>query len=187
VLYVQMADYDRAEADFAKASQLDPNQALSDAAQGLTAVQENDLDRALATIDAKLARKPNDAYLLYLRADILAQKGSDPGTPEFTSAMAAAEKAVALQPSLAPAHGVLAKLQLQADRPRDAAEQCRRALAIDPDDQTALYRLIQALRKSGDTSDIPALLQRLATVREKAAKEERERYRYKLVVGEPAK
>ena len=186
VLYVQMADYDKAEADFAKASELDPNQALSDAAQGLSAVQENDLDRALATIDAKLVKKPNDAYLLYLRADILAQKGPDPGTPEFTSAMASAEKAVALQPSLAPAHGVLAKLQLQADRPREAAEQCRRALAIDPDDQTALYRLIQALRKSGDTANIPALLQRLATVREKAAKEERERYRYKLVVGDPA-
>jgi len=36
------------------------------------------------------------------------------------------------------------------------------------------------------TANIPALLQRLATVREKAAKEERERYRYKLVVGDPA-
>jgi tetratricopeptide (TPR) repeat protein len=185
VLYVQMADYDKAEADFAKASALDPNQALSDAAQGLTAVQENDLDRALATIDAKLAKKPDDAYLLYLRADILSQQGPEPGTPDFTSALASAEKAVALRPSLAPAHGVLAKLQLQAGRAREAADQCRRALAIDPNDQTALYRLIQALRKSGDTANIPELLQRLAAVREKSAKEERERYRYKLVVGDP--
>ena len=149
VLYVQLADYDKAEADFAKASELDPNQALSDAAQGLAAAQENDLDRALATIEAKLARKPDDASLLYLHADILSQKGADPGTPEFKTAMASAKKAVALQPALAPARGVLAKLHLQAGHYREAIEQCRRALAIDPNDQTALYRLIQALRKSG--------------------------------------
>jgi hypothetical protein len=49
-----------------------------------------------------------------------------------------------------------------------------------------LYRLIQALRRSGEhSSDIPALLQRLAAVREKSTKEERERYRYKIVVGDP--
>jgi len=185
VLYVQLADYDKAETDFLRASELDPNQSLSAAAQGLAAVQENDLDRALSTVQAKLVRKPNDAYLLYLHADILAQKGPDPGTPEFETALASARKAVALQPALAPAHGVLAKLQLQAGQYREAIEQCRRALAIDPNDQTALYRLIQALRKSGDKSEIPALLKRLAAVREQAAREERERYRYKLVLGEP--
>ena len=185
VLYVQLADYDKAETDFLRASELDPNQSLSAAAQGLAAVQENDLDRALSTVQAKLVRKPNDAYLLSLHADILAQKGPDPGTPEFETALASARKAVALQPALAPAHGVLAKLQLQAGQYREAIEQCRRALAIDPNDQTALYRLIQALRKSGDKSEIPALLKRLAAVREQAAREERERYRYKLVLGEP--
>ncbi len=185
VLYVQLADYDKAETDFLRASELDPNQSLSAAAQGLAAVQENDLDRALSTVQAKLVRKPNDAYLLYLHADILAQKGPDPGTPEFETALASARKAVSLQPALAPAHGVLAKLQLQAGQYREAIEQCRRALAIDPNDQTALYRLIQALRKSGDKSEIPALLKRLAAVREQAAREERERYRYKLVLGEP--
>ena len=186
VLYVQIADYERAEADFEKASELDPNQALSAAAQGLAAVQENDLDRALATIQKKLAQKPNDAYLLYLHADILSQQGAEPGTREFETALASARKAVTLQPRLAPARSVLAKLHLQAGRYPEAIEQCRRALAIDANDQTSLYRLIQALRKSGDKSEIPELLKRLAMVREQAAKEERERYRYKLVLGGPA-
>jgi tetratricopeptide (TPR) repeat protein len=187
VLYVQLADFERAEADFATASELDPTQALSDAAQGLAAAQENDLDRALKTIESKLARKPNDAYLLYLRADILSQQGVDPGTPAFAAALASAKKAVALQPGLAPARGVLAKLHFQAGRFPEAIAQCRRALAIDPDDQTALYRLIQALRRTGDKAEIPALLQRLAAVRERATKEERERYRYRLVVGDPSR
>jgi tetratricopeptide (TPR) repeat protein len=184
VLYVQLADFEKAEADFERAGTLDPNQALSAAAQGLAAVQENDLDRALSTIEGQLARKPNDAYLLYLRADILSQKGADPGTPEFESALTSARKAVSLQPGLAPARGVLAKLQLQAGQTREAIEQCRRALEIDPNDQAALYRLIQALRKSGEKSEIPTLLKRLASVREQAGKEERERNRYKLVLGD---
>ena len=113
VLYVQLAEYDKAEADFEKANQLDPSQSLSSAAQGLAAVEANDLDRALATVQQRLARKPDDPLLLYVRADILAQKGVEPGTPEFKTAVSSAQKAVALRPSLAPARGVLAKLYLQ--------------------------------------------------------------------------
>ena len=82
VLYVSLAQYDKAEGDFQKAHELDPSQSLSAAAQGLAAAQENDLDRALTKVQASLAQKPNDALLLYLEADILSQKGADPGTPE---------------------------------------------------------------------------------------------------------
>ena len=184
ILYVQLAEYDKAEADFERANELDPTQSLSAAAQGLAAAQANDLDGALATLRGKLAQTPNDAFLLYLQADVLAQKGAEPGTSDFDAALASAKKAVSLQPSLAPAHSVLAKLYLQAQQYREAIEQCRSALAIDPKDQTSLYRLIQALRKGGDRAEIPDLLKRLAVLREQAAQEERERYRYKLVVGD---
>jgi tetratricopeptide (TPR) repeat protein len=184
VLYVQLADYDKAEADFAKAHELDPNQSLSAAAQGMAAVQANDLDRALSTVQAKLARAPNDALLLYLQADILSQQGAAPGSPEFQTAMRAAKKAVSLQPTLASARSVLAKLYLQGGQNWEAVEQCRKALEIDPKDQTSLYRLIQALRKTGNQAEIPELLKRLAALREQAAKEERERNRYKLIEGD---
>jgi len=53
----RLAQYDKAEADFEKAYDLNPNQTLSAAAQGLVAVQANDLDHALASIQSKLARK----------------------------------------------------------------------------------------------------------------------------------
>lgn len=181
VLYVQLAQYDQAEADFGKAQQLDPNESLSTAAEGLAAVQANDLDHALASVRSKLARKPNDPVLLYLQADVLAQKGAEPGSPEFQLAMRSARKAVLLQPSLAAARGVLAKLYMDAGQYQPAADQCRKALEIDPKDQTALYRLIQALRKTGNRAEIPDLLKRLASLREQETKEERERYRYKLV------
>jgi tetratricopeptide (TPR) repeat protein len=184
VLYVQIAQYDKAESDFEKAYELDPNQSLSTAAQGLAAVQANDLDHALASIQEKLKRKPNDPLLLYLQADVLSQKGADPGTPEFQLAMRSAQRSVALQPTLASSRSVLAKLYMQSGHYHEAIDQCRKALSIDPKDQTAVYRLIQALRKTGQKKEIPELLQRLAKLREQATQDERKRYRYKLFEDE---
>ncbi len=184
VLYVQTAEYEKAQADFDRAYDLDPSQSLSIAAQGLAAVQQNDLPRALAGVEAKLARRPDDPILLYMQADILMEQGAEPGSPEFQTAMRSAKRAVELRPSLGPARGVLAKLYLKDGRYPEAATQCRKALEIDPDDQSAVYHLIQALRKTDKKSDIPDLLKRLASLRQQASNEEREQYRYKLVEAE---
>jgi tetratricopeptide (TPR) repeat protein len=181
VLYVQLADYDKAQADFDHAYELDPSQSLSIAAQGLAAAQQNDLASALAGVNEKLTRRPDDPILLYLRADILAQQGPEPGSTEFQTAMRSATRAVRLRPTLGPARSVLAKLFLQNGQFAEAAEQCRKALEIDPKDQTAVYHLIQALRKTDRRGEVPELLKRLATLRQKATNEEREQYRYKLV------
>jgi tetratricopeptide (TPR) repeat protein len=183
VLYVQLAEYDKAQADFDQAYELDPSQSLSVAAQGLAAAQQNNLASALAGVDEKLKRRPDDPILLYLRADILAQQGPEPGSTEFQTAMRSATQAVRLRPALGPARSVLAKLLLQIGQYAEAAEQCRKALEIDPKDQTAVYHLIQALRKTDRRSEISELLKRLATLRQQATNEEREQYRYKLVEG----
>jgi tetratricopeptide (TPR) repeat protein len=185
VLYVQLAEYEKAQADFDKAYELDPSQSLSAAAQGLAAVQQNDLTHALAGVEEKLALKPNDPLLLYLRADILAEQGPDPGSAEFKEALRSAQQAVKLRPALGPARSVLAKLYLQNGQFPEAAEQCRKALEIDPKDQTALYHLIQALRKSDKNGEIPPLLKQLAALRQQATHDEREQFRYKLVEGDP--
>jgi tetratricopeptide (TPR) repeat protein len=187
VLHVQLAQYDDAEADFEKANSLDPAQSMGSVAQGLKAVQENDLGRALATVRSKLLKKPNDPFLLYLQADILAQRGAHPGSPEFEGALRSAKRAVSLQPNLGPAHAVLAKLYLQAGRNQAAAQESRKVLENDPKNQTALYHLIQALRKTGEKGELPSLLKRLASLRAEATRQDRERNRYKLVEeGGPA-
>jgi tetratricopeptide (TPR) repeat protein len=184
VLYVQLAEYEKAQADFDKAYELDPTQTLSAAAQGLAAVQQNDLSNALAGVEEKLTRNPHDPLLLYLMADILSQQGLAPGSAEFNRAIDSAEEAVKLRPALAPARSVLAKLYLENGQYADAARQCQKALVMDPKDQTALYHLIQALRKTNRKGEIPALLKQLATLRQQAARDEREQYRYKLVEGD---
>jgi tetratricopeptide (TPR) repeat protein len=183
VLYVQTGQFDKAQADFEKAYELDPNQSLTAAAQGLAALEANDLDKALATVQTKLKAKPDDPTLLYLEADVLVKKEAEPGTPEFQLAMRSARRAIALRPNLGPAHAVLAKLYLQAGQYPEAIEQCKKALEIDPKDQTSLYRLIQALRKTGNDNEVPSLLKRLASIRQQTTKEEMEHYRYKLVEG----
>ncbi|MGB6725456.1 MAG: tetratricopeptide repeat protein [Terracidiphilus sp.] len=187
VLHVQLAQYDMAQSDFENAYRLDPNQSLSTAALELSAVQQNDLDRALTNVEEKLKRRPNDPILLYLEADVLIERGADPGTTEFQRAMRSAQNAVRLGPELEPAHSVLAKIYLQAGSFQQAVAECHKALQIDPTDQASVYHLIQALRKSGQTGEIPDLLKRLAQLRQDATVKEREQYRYRLVdSGEPA-
>jgi len=185
VLYVQLADYEKAEADFEKAEQLDPRQSLSATAQGMIAEEnnQNDPDQALATVRSKLAKKPNDPFLWYLQAAILSQKAPAPDSTEFEQGVQSARKAVALEPSLSAAHNVLAKLYLEAGQTALAIKECRLVLRDNPTDQTALYHLVLALRKTNDRSEIPDLLQRLANARQDAAKKEAQDNRYKLVVA----
>jgi tetratricopeptide (TPR) repeat protein len=188
VLYVQLAEFDRAEADFEKAEQLDPRQGLSAAAQGMVAEErnQNDPDQALATVRAKLAKKPGDAFLWYLQAAILSQKAPDPGSAEFHQGLTSAQKAVALDPSLTAAHNVLAKFYLDSGQNTLAVKECRLVLEQSPADQTALYHLVIALRKTGEPAEIPELLKRLAIARQDATRQEAERNRYKLVITQDA-
>jgi tetratricopeptide (TPR) repeat protein len=89
-----------------------------------------------------------------------------------------------LEPTLSDARVVLAKLYMQTGQYQEAIEQCRKALVKNPADQTAVYRLIQALRKTGQTQEIPDLLQRLAKLREQATEDQRARSRYHLTEGD---
>lgn len=192
VLYVQLADYEHGEMDFQRAEQLDPQGSLSAAAQGMVAEERNqdDPDKALTTVRAKLKRKPSDAFLWYLQAAILSKKAPEPGSAEFQEGLSSAKKAVSLQPSLTAAHNVLAKFYLDSGQNSLAVKECRLALQENESDQTALYRLVVALRKTKDQAEIPDLLKRLASARQQATKEEAEHNRYKLVVspdGDPSK
>lgn len=181
ILYVQLAQYDNAESDFEMADTLDPKQAMGSAAEGLAAVEKNDPNQALVTVREKLAKQPNDPFLLYLKAEIITQRGPDPASADFRDAVASAKKAITLRPSLVAARDILAKLYLQAGENEASIEQSRKALNTDPKDQTALYHLIQALRKSGQKQEVPSLLKELAELRAQATKQEAEHNRYKLV------
>ena len=183
ILYVQLAHYDEAEADFEKAQQIDPQQSFSAAAQGLLASKASGATKeSLSELRRKLAKTPNDAFLWSLEASLLTEGSPDPGTPEYSEAMRAAKKAVSLNPSLASAYDAQAKLYQAAGNINEAIQQSRNALHYDPRDQTALYRLIMLLRKTDKKDEIPELLKRLAELRQEATRKEAEENRYKLTI-----
>ena len=143
---------------------------------------QNDPDQALATVRAKLPKKPDDAFLLYLQAAILSQKSAEPGSPEFQAGSKSAKRAVSSTAFAYCGAQCLAKYYLDSGQTAEAAKECRLVLEQSPSDQTALYHLVMALRKTDDQSEIPDLLKRLAEARRTATREEGERNRYKLVV-----
>jgi len=186
ILYTQMGQYDRSEADFARAEQLDPAMGPGAAARGMAELQRNNLDNAEATIRARLRSNPNEPFLHYLLAETLLKTGAAVGTPRFDEAVKSAQKAIRLQPEFTLARDVLSRLYLQQNKLDEAIEQSRLAFEEDPTDQTALYHYILALRKRNKSEDIPALTRRLVALREQARAKESTERRFLLVEVKPS-
>jgi tetratricopeptide (TPR) repeat protein len=181
VLLVQMLEYDEAASDFGMASKLSPQQNISTVALGISLLQHNQPSQSLQVVRARLQNSPNDPILNYILAEILLRRGVQPHTPEFQEALSAARRSIQEKPDFVLAHDVLSELYLRADMTQEAIAESRLALKADPDDQSALYHLIMALRKSGNSSEIPALVQRLAQATTSAREREQEINQFKLV------
>ena len=186
ILYVQLGQFENAQSDFANATRLDPAQTSGAVAEGLALLQQSNLDQALLTVRTQLKAHPKDAFLQYMQAQILFQQGADPNTPQFKDAIDSAVKSTQLDPDFVLARDLLGNLYLKAGQIDKSIEQSRRALQISPSDQEALYHLIQALRHSGrDTrGELPALVKRLAALRQESRKEEASGTRYRLYESE---
>ncbi len=182
VLLVQLGEYAKAENDFAKAAELDPAQTSSSVAQGLTQLQQSNLDDALAVVRAKLKQNPDDGYLYYVKAETLRQKGMEPGTAAFQEALTAAEKAVQLNPKFPLAQDLLGTLYLRQNKLSMAIQQFNSALKVEPNNEQALYHLIVASRNSGQTRVIPELMKRLAQAKAFNKKQDEQMNRYTFVV-----
>jgi tetratricopeptide (TPR) repeat protein len=175
VLYAQLGKFTEATEDFAMADRLDPNLSFTGTAMGIVQSQEHRSDEALDTFRAAAKAHPKDALTQYLLAEALSQQaGHD------TQAIAAAQLAARLDPQMAAAHDLLATLYLRDEHNQDAIEQCRAALATDPNDQQALYHLILALRKTDQKDQVPELLKQLMQLRTVAQQQGVQQKRYKL-------
>jgi tetratricopeptide (TPR) repeat protein len=187
ILYIQMGQFEKGQADFEAANKLDPGQASAAIAEGLAQMQSSNLDQALKTVETELKAHPGDAFLHYLKAEIISQGGPAVGTPEFNDAVKAASRAVQLQPDFPLARNVLGNLYLQSGQNERAVEQCRAVLRENPNDQIAVYHLLLALRKINDPKgEVPGLVKRLAELRAQSQQQEASANRYKLYIqGEP--
>jgi tetratricopeptide (TPR) repeat protein len=185
ILYIQMGRYEDAERDFAEAERLDPNSQLGSNAQGLALLQHSTLPEAEAMARSRIRQQPQNAFPYYLLAETIVRGGAAPGSPKFSEAVKAAEQAVTLDPKLAPARDVLGRLYLAEGKIDQAITQSRRAWEENPDDQTALYHLILALRKGQLETEIPPLAKELAGLRENLRVKEATERKYSLVEVAP--
>jgi tetratricopeptide (TPR) repeat protein len=184
LLYAQLAQYDKAEADFKRAEQIDSKQSISSYAIDLAELQKNNPAKATEQIRTQLKEHPESALLHYLLAKLLSDQGSETESDVNQEAIQEASKAVALKPDLIEARDLLGNLYARASRYDLSMEQCRQALQIDPSDQTAIYHLIVALRhstKPEERAEIPSLVKQLSSLQTTARNEETDRKRFKLV------
>lgn len=184
ILYVQIGQMEQADADFAASERLDPEQPSTAAARVLTHLQQNNMEEALQAVQEEMSGRPGDGFLYYLLAEVLNWQGPPAGSPEFQKAVDAALTAVRLQPGLTLARNLLSRLYLDNGQVQLAIEQCRAVLGDNPQDPVALYRLMRALKNTGDPEDakqVPELLRKFNEARQMASKQEARENRYKLV------
>ena len=160
VLRAQLDQMDAALGDFEAAHRLDPKLSLAEDAMGVLFSQKHDMSAARAVFRDKLKAQPNDALLQYLYAESLSE-GSAEDSKSLGEAIAAAKRAVELEPSYQPARDLLCVLLLRHGDLKEVVEQANEALKRDPYDEAALYQELQAERRLKATDRLPELVARL--------------------------
>ena len=185
LLYVELAEFDKAEADFIRVEQLDSAHGLGSYAIDLTEVQRNNPEEALTRVRSQLKIHPDDPLLNFFLAQLLMTQTPDPGSDSFKEAMKSVMKTVKLKPDLAPPRDLLASMYMHAGQYSQAIDQCRVALQLAPSDETATYHLLMALKHTGQSGELPALTKRLAQLHRESLQQENERKSYRLVEASP--
>ena len=180
VLLTQLGEFTRAAEDFDTASRIDPQLLFLGVAEGLVKSQQHKSAEALAEFRAAVKAHPNEAYAQYLLAEELLEEGRPEGSPEYKEEVEAAKRAVKLDPGLVAAHDLLSTIYLENGHTDLAVEHGRAALALDANDQQAVYHLIVALRKTDQKDQVPALLKRLVELRTNAKTDQMTGNRYRL-------
>jgi tetratricopeptide (TPR) repeat protein len=184
LLYAQLAQVEKAEADFKKAEELDSGQSLSAYATDLAELESNHEDVALEKIRAQLKTHPDSSLLHYILAKILDTRGDGGDNKASNEALQSALDAVRLKPDMVEAHDLLAGIYARTGQNEKAIEQSRLSLHYQADDQTAIYHLLIALRRAGTAGheeEIESLVARLSELKKSSLKEENQRKRFRIV------
>jgi tetratricopeptide (TPR) repeat protein len=164
VLLTQFGEFSRAASDFEAASRIDPQLHFLRAAEGIVQSQQHDASRAISSFRAAVKLHPDEAYAHYLLAEALQGESIQAGSPAFTEMVREAEQALRLEPRMIAAHDLLGAVYIEIGQTQKAIEHSRAALAIDANDQQAIYHLILALRKTEDKNEVPVLVKKLMEI-----------------------
>lgn len=180
VLEAQLSRSDAAIADFEQGHRLDPKLSFAVDAVGIMQSQQHQNGQSLALFEKEAKQHTEDPLLQYLLAEQLSQGVADDTGSRLADAIAAAKRAVTLDPKYQAAHDLLAVLYVRANEPKLAIQQTEMALNLDPNDQGALYQEIIARRRSGETLQLKALTERLNEARKENERRQQNVDRYRL-------
>jgi tetratricopeptide (TPR) repeat protein len=180
VLEVQLSKSEAAIADFEQAHRLDPQMSFAVDAIGIMHSQQHEESLSLGIFQEQARLHANDPLLQYLLAEQLSNSASGDQGENLRAAIAAAVRATTLDPNYKAAHDLLAVLYVRAQEPQLAIQQAELALAQDPNDQSALYQEMIALRNSGRKDQIQSLTARFNDARKSNAKRQQDTDRYRL-------
>jgi len=180
VLQTQLGGFTSAADDFERASRIDPHLSFLGIAEGLVKSQQHMSAEALAKFRAAVIAHPNEAYAQYLLAEALQEDGQPTGSPGYKEEVEAATRAVELDPRFVAAHDLLSEVYYDNGQTDLAIEQSHAALALDPNDQQAVYHLVVSLRKTDQKNQIPMLLKRLVELRASAESHQAKSRGYRL-------
>jgi tetratricopeptide (TPR) repeat protein len=181
LLYIELAQFENAEADFSRVERLSSFQSLGSYALDLAEVQKNNPEQALAKVRSQLKNHPDDPLLNYFLAQSLWNQAPEAESEAFKEAMRAALKAANARPDYVPVHDLLAAMYMHAGDYSKAIDECHTALRYDPSDETGTYHLLIALKHSGQTKDLPELSKRLAQLHRESLQRENQRKSFRLV------
>ena len=181
VLEVQLSKSDVAIADFEQAHRLDPGLSFAVDALGIMHSQQHQSAESLTLFEAQAKQREDDPLLQYLLAEQLSHTEDGANGAQLDAAIKAAMRAATLDPKYQAAHDLLAVLYVRSNQPALAIQQAEMALALNPNDQDALYQEIMARRRSGEPSQLQALTARLNEARSENTRKQQNTDRYRLL------
>ena len=185
ILFLEMGENDKSERDFDLAEALDPAMPVGLAAGALAKLDLRQPREAERIVRTQLANRPDDPYLHYVLAEAIRSQGALPDSDEFRQALAAAEKAVKLQPNFALARLVLSRLYMQSGQFDRAATQAQEAIKLAPDNVTIMYNLILATNRTGRAEQLPQLVKRLNELKDASSRKRHQLRQYTLAERPP--
>lgn len=182
--YYLLGKYKEAAETLLHASQLAAGNSNVYAMLGLAYDAAGPLKKSIAErFDEYLKAHPGDAVSHYFYGKILLDQNQDKAGSNIEQAQRELNKALELNPNLAPAHLELAKLLKMRGDTRAARTQLETVVRLDPESSDAYYQLMQVYRKLGQTQEAATAaqkFQRLKNLKDKGSNTEQVR---KLLSG----
>lgn len=189
ILNAQLADLDKAEADFRSAEMFDAGTSLVRYAADTLEIQKGNGSLSLDSVREQIKSNPESPQLRFILAQLLMNEIANDQGQYVDEAKAAAKTAIDLKPDFLAARDLLANIYLMTGKYDLAAAQCREVLKYNPISKNATFHLLIALRREGienHREEIQTLTRRLQDLQTEEMRYEKERKLYRIATVNPS-